>query len=521
MALEIAGLGVIVGGNRPIAGLDLALADGAALAIAGRANSGKTLLAHAIAGVLPDAATAEGTGLPAKRPGLLGPDADLAELNRCLDRGADLLVCDEPGRELGPVGQRQLLSALLTANRDRGTALLILTRDFRLPLAMGLETAILSGGKLVERGPAAILQERPQQAVTRELVSAGKPRTRTMARPPIGEPLLELQGLGQRLADPGSRLWRRKPPLAVLDNITLSVRRGEAVGLLGAAGAGKSQLLRLIAGLGRASAGQLAFDRTPYRGDDLAREARARISLLFPDPRAAFNPDLAVGLSLTEPLRVEEQLLIDEQADRLVEAVRVVGLAPDVLDHLPGQFATAELQRLALARALVSRPSLVVLDEPTAALDPVEQAEFLVLFNRIRSDYGLTVLCASRDFDVLRLVADRILVLEAGHIVEGGKPSELAETGQHPATLVLLAFRYPAPLPPAVPAPLPEPPTPPEEATAPVLEHSADETAESRQLEVAVADGSSDRAGGIDALEPEPVGQADDDRAASHVEGTQ
>lgn len=523
MALELTGLGVAIASNRPLSGLDLALADGAALAIVGRANSGKTLLARTLTGLLPEGATAEGTGLPAKRPGLIGESDGPAELARWLDRAVDLIVCDEPGRALGPAAQRELLTALLTANRDRGTGLLILTRDFRLPLAMGLDTAILSGGKLVERGPAAALHERPQHAATRELIAAGKPRTRTMARPPIGEPLLELHGIGKHFPDPGSRFWQRRPPIAALENITLSVRKGEAVGVLGAAGAGKSQLLRVIAGLGRASTGQLAFDRTPYRGDDLAREARARISFLFPDPRAAFNPDLAVGLSLTEPLRVEEQLLIDEQADRLVEAVRVVGLAPDVLDHLPGQFTTAELQRLAVARALVSRPSLIVLDEPTAALDPVEQAEFLVLFNRVRSDYGLTVLCASRDFDVLRLVADRILVLEAGHIVEGGKPSELAEAAQHPATQALLAPRYPEPL-PSAPLTAPEPPPsapPPVEApqSAPVLHDDPDEPAESRQSEVAVADGSSDGAGSVDPLDPEPVGQADDDRAASHVEG--
>ena len=231
------------------------------------------------------------------------------------------------------------------------------------------------------------------------------------------------------------------------------------------------------------------------------------------DPQAAFNPDLPVGLSLTEPLRVEEQLLIDEQADRLVEAVRVVGLAPDVLDHLPGQFSVAQLQRLALARALVGRPSLIVLDEPTARLDPVEAAEFLVLFNRVRSDYGLAVLCASRDFDVLRLVADRILVLDAGRIVESGKPSELAETGRHPAALALLAARYPEPLPATPPAPVLAPAT--------VLEHGSDEGAKGREVEIAIANGSGDRAGRIDAPHPDPIGQGDDDRAASHVEGTQ
>lgn len=523
LLLELAGLAITVAGRRPLAGIDLALDDGAVLAIVGRAGSGKTLLALAIAGLLPSGAVVEGTGLPAAHTALIGPDADAAELTRQLDHHPRLLVCDEPGRALTPAGQRELLTALLTANRDRGIALLILTRDFRLPLAMELEAAILSDGKLIERAPAAALQEHPQHAATRELIGAGKPRTRTMARPPIGEPLLELHGVSRRFSDPASRLWNRKPPRTALDNITLSVRRGEAVGLLGGAGAGKSVLLQLVAGLGRASSGQLGFDRVPYRGSDLAHEARARISFMFPDPHAAFNPDLPVGLSLTEPLRVEEQLLIDEQADRLVEAVRVVGVAPDVLDRLPGQFTAMELQRLALARALVSRPSLIVLDEPTARLDPVEQAEFLVLFNRVRSDYGLTVLCGSRDFDVLRLIADRILVLEAGHIVEGGKPAELAEAAEHAATQALLAARYPLPLPPApVPEPppaAPEPPPPVEEPPAPALDDSPDKSTESRQVEPAVAGGSGDGARSVDPPDPEPVGQADDDRAASHVEG--
>lgn len=495
--LELTGLSITAAGRRPIAGLDLTLAEGGALAIVGRAGSGKTLLARAIAGLLPTGAAAEGTGLGGKRIGLLGPDADITELARWLDRGIDLLIGDEPGRALAPEAQRELLAALHAANREHRIGLLILTRDFRLPLVMQLETAVLSGGKLIERGSAEALSELPAETATRELVAAIKPRTRTLARPPIGEPVLELRGVGRRFPDPTSRLWRRKPPIAALDDITLSVRRGEAVGLLGGAGAGKSLLLRLAAGQGRTSAGQLAFDRVPHRGGDMRREARVRIGMLFPDPHAAFNPDLPVGLSLTEPLRVEEQLLIDEQADRLVEAVRVVGLAPDRLDSLPSHFSPAELQRLALARALVGRPSLILLDEPTARLDPVEQAEFLVLFNRVRSDYGLTVFCGSREFEVLRLVADRILVLERGRLVEGGKPSELSDAAQHPATRALLAARYPAPATAAPPTVAPPPAEPPPVAAAPVLDDSPDKAPESGQVEPTV-DGTGDGAGSVE-----------------------
>ena len=206
---------------------------------------------------------------------------------------------------------------------------------------------------------------------------------------------------------------------------------------------------------------------------------------------------------MTEPLRLEQQLLVDEQADRLVEAVRVAGLEPWVLSELPGAFSPLDLQRLALARALVGRPKLLVLDEPTAQLDPVARSAFLVLFNRVRSDHGLTVLFGSRDFEVIRQVADRVLVLDAGHIVEGGKPGELAEAPKHAATQRLVARRYPEPyVPPvAVEAVVVEPVAPPEvdvaaaeaietitaaappEPVAAVSVEGADEHAEGRQAE--------------------------------------
>ncbi len=455
--LELKGVGISLSGLRPISGLDLSLGEGAALAIVGRARSGKTPLARLIAGTLPAGARIDGDVKRPKRVAILGADAGLADLEPALRAGVDLLIGDEPGRARDPATQHALLAAMQVASRSRGIGLLIFTRDFRLPLVMRLETAILSGGKIVERGTAAYLMDRPTHSATRDLAGTNKTRTRTMARPPIGEPLLELRSVTKRFDGPLARWWQQAATPAALENLSFTVRRGEAVGLLGGAGAGKSLLLSLVAGLGRTSAGQIDFERHSYRGANLPRDARKRIAFLFPDPYAAFNPDLAVGLTLTEPMRVEEQLLIEEQADRLVEVVRVVGLEPDILGRLPRDFTPFELQRLALARALVGRPSFIILDEPTARLDPLEQAEFLVLFNRVRADYGLTVFCASREFEVLRGFADRILVLERGHIVEGGKPGELRHAAQHAATRALLAARYPEPPPPMPPQPVAEP----------------------------------------------------------------
>ncbi len=161
---------------------------------------------------------------------------------------------------------------------------------------------------------------------------AERPRARTLARPPVGETLLELDAVTRRfpgaLTRPGCAAPRRQSRSMVSG---FAVRRGEAIGILGGAGAGKSVLLRLIAGLGRAQSGQLgASPASAYRGSDLPHEAQVRMAMVLPNPHTAFNPDLPVGLTLTEPLRVEEQLLIDEQADGLAEAVRLVGASSPI-----------------------------------------------------------------------------------------------------------------------------------------------------------------------------------------------
>jgi ABC-type glutathione transport system ATPase component len=490
---------------------DLTVGQGAMLAIVGRAGSGKSAMARALA---------------AQRGTLLGPAADAAELAAALARGADLVVADEPGSTRDPAIQHELLAALQLAHRDRRATTVILTADLRLPLAMGLETAVLAGGHIVERGHIDDLMIRAAHDVTRQMVAASRPRSRTMARPPIGDGLLAFDAVTRRTTDWSGWPFRRGHAPPALSNLSFTVRRGQAIGLLGRTGAGKSLLLRLAAGLVRPSSGRITLAGRRYRG--IPTDGRERIAMLFPDPHAAFNPGLPVGLSLTEPLHVEEQLLVDEQVGVLVEAVRVVGLSPGVLDKLPGRFSPFDLQRLALARAIAGRPTLIMLDEPTARLDPVAAAEFILLFNRIRSDYGLTVLWASREFALLRQFCDRIAVLDRGEIVETGTPGGLFETGSHPATRTLVVPRYPEPPPPMPPKaePEPEPVTPPqpepqpEAAAAPEppvsADDSPDEPGESRQVEP-VAAGGRDGAGRIEPANAD--GESDDHRALRHVEG--
>jgi ABC-type glutathione transport system ATPase component len=422
--LELKGYGVAHGATR-LAGVDLAVEPGSMLAVVGRGDGAVSLLALAIAGLLPKGATTEGTlSVAGKRVLYLDRDADAS----AVVADAEVIVADEPGRGRDPATQLALLSALQQASRT--AAVLLFTADFRLALTMGLEVAVIAGGKLLLRALASQIFELPQYDTVRHLVGGQRLRTRTLMRPPIGEPVLELKDVAKSFRRGLPRLG--PPAVEALRGIAFAVRQGEVVGILGPGGAGKSTLLRLIAGLESPSAGHVG-------------RRQGLVGYVFADPRKAFNPTLPVGVSLTEPLRVEQTLLVEEQADRLVEVVRAVGLEPELLTRLPGEFAVADLQRMALARALVGRPNLLLLDDPTAALDPAETREFLLLFARVRADFGLTAIIATREFEVVRALADRLLVLEAGHIVEGGKPAELSEAPKQEITRRLVSLRYPGP----------------------------------------------------------------------------
>ncbi|MGN6683273.1 MAG: ATP-binding cassette domain-containing protein, partial [Devosia sp.] len=161
------------------------------------------------------------------------------------------------------------------------------------------------------------------------------------------------------------------------------------------------------------------------------------------NPAGSFNPRHTVGESVAEPLQLEMQKSVDELGARIVEVVRAVGLSPEVLTRLPADFTLAELQRLAIARALVTRPRLVIIDEPIAALDIGARGEVLVMLNRLRADFGLSFLIATHDLDVVRVVADRVLVLEGGRIVEATTPAQMLEAPQHPTTQQLVAAQLP------------------------------------------------------------------------------
>ena len=355
----------------------------------------------------------------------------------------DLLICDEPTSALDLITQRKVIDLIDRLCSDRGMALLFISHDLKAVAALCTTIMVVRRGKVVEMGDKLDVLGHPRHDYTKMLLAAGRHRARTLMRTPIAGDILAVRGLTKRYRQPNASLFERRPPLMALDDVTFSIRSGESLALVGPSGSGKSTLAKIIAGLDRATSGELEIDHHIYHGSDLPRPLRRDISLVFQDPFGSFNPRLTIGQSVAEPLRLEQGASFDELGGRIVEVVRAVGLSTDMLERYPHEFSGGQRQRFAIARALITRPRLVVLDEPVSALDVSVRGEVLVLLNRLRADYGLTFLVISHDLDMVRIVADRVMVMNRGRIIETGTPAQLLDKPQEALTRELIEAGLP------------------------------------------------------------------------------
>jgi len=354
----------------------------------------------------------------------------------------DMLIADEPTSALDLITQKRVLDLIAEICTRRQMALLFISHDLKAVAALCSRVAVMHDGKLIEAGPADAVFRTPQADYTRRLIAASKLASAGPARRPDGETLLEARGLVRDYRHNGFWRWQEKP-LRAVDGVSFSLSRGECVALVGPSGCGKTTLARIIAGLDSASGGELVFEGETYHGRDLPRGQRRDLSLVFQDPFGSFNPRQTIAQSVGEPLRLLPDLSPMDRHQRVVEAVAAVGLDAGMLERYPHEFSGGQRQRLAIARALVTRPKLVVLDEPVSALDVSVRGEVLALLARLREEYGLSYLCISHDLDMVRAIADRILVMEAGRIVEEGTPETLFAQPQHRLTRELVAARLP------------------------------------------------------------------------------
>ena len=254
-------------------------------------------------------------------------------------------------------------------------------------------------------------------------------------------PLLRVDALSKRYRLPRQNLLGAAPEVQALAGVSFTLQAGKSLGVVGESGSGKSTLARLVMALEAPSSGQVLLDGIGLQTLDAAalRQTRTKLQMVFQDPFSSLDPRRTVLQTVAEPLAVLHGAGKAEQRERAAEALAAVGLAAADLLKYPHEFSGGQRQRIAIARALITRPRLIVADEPVSALDVSVQAQVLNLMQDLQDQFGVTYLFISHDLAVVDLVCDDVIVLHQGSIVEQGSPDELFHHPQHPYTQRLLA----------------------------------------------------------------------------------
>jgi len=351
-----------------------------------------------------------------------------------------LLIADEPTTALDVTTQAQILHLIHELQRSHGTAVLFITHDFGVVADIADQVAVLQRGVLVEAGPRDTVLNDPQHPYTQALLAA-VPRLVVPQRAPTEPGIVMLESIKARKEYRQRSLFGRGRSTVALDGVSVTLRRGETLGLVGESGSGKSTLARAMTRLLSIDSGDIVLDgdeitRIPPR---LMRPHRQKIQMIFQDPYASLNPRWRVHDIVAEPIR-SFNLVPDpaQQRERVAELLRQVGLSPLDGGKYPHEFSGGQRQRISIARALSSNPEFLVCDEPTSALDVSVQAQILNLMKQLQRDLGLTFLFISHNLAVVRQVSDRIGVMYLGRIVELAESESLFTRPRHPYTRALM-----------------------------------------------------------------------------------
>jgi peptide/nickel transport system ATP-binding protein len=361
-----------------------------------------------------------------------------------------LIVADEPTTSLDVTVAAQILRELTQLCQQRQMGLLLISHDLALVSEYCDRVAVMHQGQIVETGPAQDLLQNPQHAYTQSLMQAAlhlqaaaiKPKTKPAENPP----LLDIQDLKQYYtleSNPLARLLsgQQSTLIKAVDGVNLTLYPGETLGLVGESGCGKSTLSRTILQLIRPTAGKVTFLGTEltHLSRVEMRQQRRQIQMIFQDPHACLNPQMTIGQSIADPLLIHG-LATPAAAKQQVEAMLAqVGLAPaDYYHRHPADLSGGQQQRVAIARALITRPKLLICDEPVSMLDASIQAQVLDLMLELKQKFNLTYLFITHDLWVARFFCDRLAVMNGGQIVEIGPTDQLFTQPKHPYTQTLL-----------------------------------------------------------------------------------
>jgi microcin C transport system ATP-binding protein len=360
-----------------------------------------------------------------------------------LANNPDLLIADEPTTALDVTIQAQILTLLQDLQKKLGMAIMLITHDLTIVRNVADRVYVMTQGKVVEEGPTATLFKNPQHPYTQKLLSAE----------PKGNPAPPDKNVPAIVKADNLKVWfpiqrgvfkRTVGHIKAVDGVTIEVREGETLGVVGESGSGKTTLgfalLKLVS-----SNGSITFDKKEIQAlsRNEMRPLRREMQIVFQDPFSSLSPRLSIFQIIEEGLLVHGiGKTFEERRQLVANAMFEVGLDPQRMDQFPHEFSGGQRQRIAIARAVILKPRLIVLDEPTSALDMTIQAQIVDLLQKLQREHKLAYIFISHDLRVVRALANEIIVMKDGHILEHGPAKQIFETPQNDYTKALIAAAF-------------------------------------------------------------------------------
>ena len=375
--------------------------------------------------------------------------------------GPAVIVADEPTTSLDVSNQDQVLKLLKKLCKEKKTSVILVTHDMGVIFQTTDRVAVLYGGRLVEIGVTREVLKNPTHPYTQSLVQS----TPKIEVGSFKKPTDQLDGFQPKIDEQSKALvaekltrefdlspaWffhklsfqKQKRVLAV-DSVSFSINKGETYGLVGDSGSGKSTIAKMVVGLLKPSSGAITFNGKNLNSSDLShresQKIRQRIQMVFQSPYASLNPRWKIGDILLEPIRVFGlSSSIEDEHKRIFELLDQVGLSKSDVQKYPHEFSGGQRQRISIARALASKPDVIICDEPTSALDVSIQAQVLNLLRELQREFSLTYLFITHDLAVVSSMANNIGVLNKGRLIEEQSSEMLFSKPQHEHTKMLLA----------------------------------------------------------------------------------
>lgn len=349
----------------------------------------------------------------------------------------DILIADEPTTALDVTIQAQILELLADLQKRLGMAIVFITHDLGIVKRFADQVYVMRAGEVVEHAPTQKIFAAPEHAYTKMLLDAEPEGTK--APPPETAPLL-IEADNVSVTFNLAKGWLKpQTVLRAVDGISLNLKQGQTIGIVGESGSGKSTLGRAVLRLLK-SEGRIAYlgKELPHDQQEM-RPKRRELQLVFQDPFGSLSPRMTVGRVITEGLLIHEPELSSKERDkRAGEALKEVGLDPSMRNRYPHEFSGGQRQRIAIARTMILKPKVIVLDEPTSALDRSVQKQVVTLLRDLQKKYGLSYLFISHDLAVVRAIADYILVMKTGKVVEEGQTEQIFDAPREDYTKALM-----------------------------------------------------------------------------------